>query len=606
MATSLIFHQSIPFNSSSKKTSLTSQITSNKIPSTVSEEVTKSKYSTVSSYKMNKFPYFLIGKIVSQCSHSLSSTKNFINGVGILIGPSIVLTVAHNLCHINKNEVIFSKSVCFYPAANGDFVPFTTFKSKEYYIPQEYINATLKGDKEEQLSNDWGVVFFDEDIGDEVLTLFDISNKNNDNIMTDGILYSFFTNEDNKVTLKNNSNIALVGYSEQRSIYRNSNAFHLNSFSKNEAYSTNVYDNNLTNMTSHASSLGTQGKITSEILNEGRDLFRTSITSANNINLSIESFPLSSPHYQKENSVDFLILYDPDGMFLDYDGEYTEYDKVVMSESIGELSRSDMVDDNISYKISTYKGQSGSPVFIFSPETNEYTFIGLHSRRGPCKYGDNKDISLLSFYSSICDFNKGIGIYGVRKKIIIGIITKEFSKRKIQLTEDISVKYQPYIFKMISLSYGGEVKFMGLFRVDVLLSLIFGFAGKLLLIPDEFILLSYNNEDNEEDILNYNYDKEKSLIDIFGDYFYNKITFEVGINIKKYGEHLAKKILNNFLLKNKITDEELVVNFKEYTKEIFSSVFEEISFLDKNIVNYGLLFKKIRKNILLQLKIKSP
>lgn len=605
MATSLIFHQSIPFKSSSNKTSLTSQITNNETLSTISKEVTKSKYLTISPNKMNKFPYYLIGKIVSQCSHSLSSTKNFINGVGILIGPSIVLTVAHNLCHINKNEVIFAKNICFYPAANGDFVPFTTFKSKDYYIPQEYINATLKGDKQQQLSNDWGVVFFDEDIGDEVFTLFDIWNKDNSNTMTDGILYSFFTNEDNKVKLKKNTNIALVGYTEQRNIQINSNAFQVNIFSKNDTYRTNVDDNNLTNITSYTSSLGTQGKLTSEILDEGRDLFRGSNTSTSNINLSIESFPLSSPHYQKENSVEFLILYDPDGMFIDYEGEYSEYDKVVMSESIGEISRGDMIDDNIAYKISTYKGQSGSPVFIFSPETNEYTFIGLHSRRGPCKYED-KDISLLSFYSSICEFNKGIGIYGVRKKRIISIIIEELSKKKIQLTEDISIKYQPHIFKMISLSYRGEIKVTGLFRVDVLLSLVFGFAGKLLLIPEEFILLSNLNEDNEEDILNFNYDRDKCVIDIFGDNFNNKITFEVGINIKKYGEYLAKKILNKFLLKNKITEEELIENFKDYTKEIFSSIFEEISFLGKNILDYGLLFKKIRKNILLQLKLKSP
>lgn len=603
MATSSIFRQSIPYKLSSNKISFVPQIPNNEILSTISKEVTKSKYSTVSSWKMNKFPYFLIGKIVSQCSHSQSSTKNFINGVGILIGPRIVLTVAHNLCHIYKNEVIFSKSVCFYPAANGDFVPFTTFKSKEYFIPPGYINATLKGDKQQQLSNDWGVVLFDKNIGDEILTLFDICTKDNSNLKTNEILYSFFTNEDNKNKLKNNSNIALVGYTEQRGMYRNSNAFQLNSFSKNDTCSTNIDDNNLTNITtSHASSLGTQGKLTSEILNEGRDLFRTSITSANNVNLSIESFPLSSPHYQKENSVDFLILHDQDGIFLDYEGEYTEYDKVVMSESIGELSTSEMTDDNIAYKISTYKGQSGSPVFIFSSETNEYTFIGLHSRRGPCKY-DDKDLSLLSFSSSICDFNKGIGIYGVRKKRIISIITEVFSKKKTKMIEDISINYQSYIFKMVSLSYGGEIKVMGLFRVDVLLSLIFGFAGKLLLIPDEFILLSSSNYDNEKNILNYNYDRDKSLIDIFGDNFNNKIIFEVCINIKKYGEYLAQKILKNFLFKNKLTEKELAENFNEHTKEFFSNIFEEISFLNNNIIDYGLLFKKIRKNIFFQLKL---
>ena len=49
--------------------------------------------------------------------------------------------------------------------------------------------------------------------------------------------------------------------------------------------------------------------------------------------------------------------------------------------------------------------------------------------------------------------------------------------------------------------------------------MIFGFAGKLLLIPDEFILLSSSNYDNEKNILNYNYDRDKSLIDIFGDNF---------------------------------------------------------------------------------------
>lgn len=171
------------------------------------------------------------------------------------------------------------------------------------------------------------------------------------------------------------------------------------------------------------------------------------------------------------------------------------------------------------------------------------------------------------------------------------------------MIEDISINYQSYIFKMVSLSYGGEIKVMGLFRVDVLLSLIFGFAAKLLLIPDEFILLSSSNYDNEKNILNYNYDRDKSLIDIFGDNFNNKIIFEVCINIKKYGEYLAQKILKNFLLKNKLTEKELAENFNEHTKEFFSNIFEEISFLNNNIIDYGLLFKKIRKNIFFQLKL---
>ena len=62
---------------------------------------------------MNQFLYYLIGKVVSK--FEIDGINKFLNEVRILIEPNIVLTVVHNLCHLNQNcKNLYTKKVIIF------------------------------------------------------------------------------------------------------------------------------------------------------------------------------------------------------------------------------------------------------------------------------------------------------------------------------------------------------------------------------------------------------------------------------------------------------------------------------------------------------------
>jgi hypothetical protein len=144
-----------------------------------------------------------------------------------------------------------------------------------------------------------------------------------------------------------------------------------------------------------------QGKLTSELIQEGKDYVKHNKSTHDNTfqhnssNQEIdksndtESLITSSNDYTlssiKDNGIDYIIL-----DLKEYNREFDSSDvnKLIMSESCGEMELSSDK-ESISYKISTYKGQSGSPVFLKykNEKTNTYvySFLGIHSRRGPSR-----------------------------------------------------------------------------------------------------------------------------------------------------------------------------------------------------------------------------
>jgi len=136
----------------------------------IGNEPVKNKYETVKFHKLNIFPYFLIGKV--QSKFEINGNERYLNGVGILIGPDILLTVAHNLIAAHDNEIIEAKRIYFFPAANGDFSAFESVKSVRTYVPDDYINAIKDNDRVNQINNDWGLVYLSSNIGLDITTLF--------------------------------------------------------------------------------------------------------------------------------------------------------------------------------------------------------------------------------------------------------------------------------------------------------------------------------------------------------------------------------------------------------------------------------------------------
>jgi V8-like Glu-specific endopeptidase len=431
----------------------------------VTNEPEKNKYETVKFHKLNIFPYFLIGKVVSK--FDFDGVNKFLNGVGILIGPNILLTVAHNLCHQTAaKKILITKKVCFFAAANGDFNLFEPVKSEKIYIPPEYITSLKTDNKEEQLYNDWGLVYLSSPIGDHIVQILDVEKTNHIKIIEG--LYQFFVNNQNlnlaKLSKQTKSEkISIVGYTEFKDNYRNNQAYKfLSNFTKTgvKTEGSNVapieqpsksptpYYNDFSKLVKNNFStnfnnfnFANQGKLISELVNEKELLQVTNGDKKININININTDTeglLSNPrlfdNYRKSgnglginahghsqenfsnNGIDYIILNHED---LNKDFDISDSDKLIMSESKGNLIGYQQDENNlddmnnalepstaellkaIKYQISTYKGQSGSPIFLRIKKMTDknnpknknhqyiYNFIGLHSRRGPIA-GDQK------------------------------------------------------------------------------------------------------------------------------------------------------------------------------------------------------------------------
>jgi V8-like Glu-specific endopeptidase len=156
----------------------------------VDNEPQNNKYEGIKFHKLNEYPYFLIGKVISK--FEFDGQNQHLKGVGILVGPDVVLTVAHNLCYMKSQGNIYkAKQVYFEPAANGKFNLFEKIKFRSYHVPDNYISALNDNDENAQLYNDWGLIFLSQPVGDSISKYFDI--KNCKYLDVKNGLYSFFS-----------------------------------------------------------------------------------------------------------------------------------------------------------------------------------------------------------------------------------------------------------------------------------------------------------------------------------------------------------------------------------------------------------------------------
>ena len=358
------------------------------------------------------------------------------------------------------------------------------------------------------------------------------------------------------------------------------------------------------------------------------------------------------------NGIDYIVLNEKD---LNKEFDLNDADKQIMSESKGKL----VIDDNeknfnLRYKISTYKGQSGSPIFLRYKRISNikkgeyvYQFIGLHSRRGPLKNfyesekmsqltenlftNDIQGIEILNFpiknnninkisfddnfddfkkksniilndnkknYNEIvilngsCDYNCAVSILNSTIPKIVSLIENNIKEIK-NLEKSISQNIIKSEFIYTKILLNDEVKLTGLFKSYVPLSILFSFGSKIFKVPKEYILLEDIANPFGLSIQNFNYDQNKKLCEALEDPDNSSsISFELNLNIKKYGEFLANNILEKYLENYDLEESQLKKDFKKHIKGLFHIIFREINKFENIPLTYGKLFKKIRKMIL--------
>ena len=188
----------------------------------IGNEPPKNKYETVKLHKLNIFPYFLIGKV--QSKFEINGSDKYLNGVGILIGPDVLLTVAHNIVTLVDNEIIESKRIYFFPAANGDFTTFDNVKSIKTYVNDEYLQALKTNDRLSQINNDWGIVYLSSAVGLEISTLFGLNEVYSNYLKVNhDRLYSYFAyneSQDMSKMVGLSEKISIIGYTECKAQYK--------------------------------------------------------------------------------------------------------------------------------------------------------------------------------------------------------------------------------------------------------------------------------------------------------------------------------------------------------------------------------------------------
>ena len=634
----------------------------------ISKEPLSNQYEIVPYSLLNLFPKCLVGRIITK--FLIGKTTKYQYGVAILIGPRIVLTVAHNLLI----DGIKADKIFFCPISNGNFSLCDNIISDKFYIPNEFIFYGNINEKKEQLLHDWGLIFFDWDVGDFIINSVNAYYKDYSGYLKENSgLYQFFLNELNN-DIKNykddycKNELIILGYTsyeEALKFSRNNLNKKKNDYLRTKSLTDShpklnqpdirFYPNSESNpMNKHI-----QGKIFAELVNEMD-------TSNNNsfLNLNIEqiisennsNIPSSSiEETRKENEYDSYlitklfrksfqknkndysyyenykniipyILFDEVNKFQDIYDDNPKLD-LVMTESKGKILTiiSERSNNIIKYRITTYKGQSGSPIFLNDIKTNKLKFLGLHSRRGPVvdimkiiKLYDKKNESDLnksfSYYSSLSKKNKSLEnlidpVNGVCDfNIALGFNTETIYKiKQICYSQTIPMVLSNYkidsVYFNISLFIQKSNKiYNGIFRRNLMLKDIFIISSKIVGINEDYILL----RDNSEMIYNYMFDKEKTLEEVFNDnnnlieknlIYYQKI-FEIGINTKVYCENAANTIINDFLTNNFLNINQLKENLSQYSIPLFQNIFEFLKSIDCKLQIYGVIFKKIRTNIL--------
>ena len=626
----------------------------------ISKEPLSNQYEIIPYSSLDLFPNCLVGRIITK--FLIGKTTKYQYGVAILIGPRIVLTVAHNLLI----DGIKADKIFFCPISNGNFSLCDNIISDKFYIPNEFIYYGNINEKKEQLLYDWGLIFFNWDVGDYIINSVNGYYKDyNGYLKENSCLYQFFLNELNNNDNYDNENISkniliILGYtSYDEALKFNENNIinsNKNSFLRTKSHQMIHQSNKLLYNKIENSSINKQiqGKIFAELIDEINPLDNQFL----NLNIeneikenNINSLSLNE-ETKKENEYDTYVItklfrksFQKNKNYLFYETDYNiipyilfdEIEKIkdiyndnpdkdlVMTHSKGKVLSiiSENKNNIIKYRITTYKGQSGSPIFLKDIKNNQLRFLGLHSRRGPVidvlkiikLYYNKKNLNRSFSYESsslpkknkflenlidpvngVCDFNIALGF---NKETILKISQICYAQTVPMFLSDYNI--DSIYFNISLLIYKSNKVINGLFKRNLMLEDIFIISSKIIGIDVDYILL----RDNTEMIYNYNFDKEKTLEEVFNynnivieDLVYYQKFFEIGINIKAYCEDSSNEIISEFLSNNYIKINQLKENLSQHSILLFKSIFEHLSSIDCKLQIYGEIFKKIRKNIL--------
>ena len=532
---------------------------------------------------MNLHPYVFLGKLET---HFLNTANQHCisEGVGFLIGNDIILTSAHNIYNgINEPTLIE-----FTPLINGAIKLITPIKVIHYEIMHEFRERKLKGITDDILMYDFAVCFLEKKLGSEIIEMFNINTKIETkfkffNFGNKQLFYYFMQLKNEMMNLNHKfsdgnmcEKIAMISYINYKAEYLQTEHFRFKtSILRALSNKTNIIHETTHNNDYHifmpefkekkrnANNIKSLNNNTMYLENDSTLLTECRGTLCNTLGVYKNKKGKSSDNLQEDIRVSEISLSDrPTRDTMSYN-RMSIYNK--------KLTHKDNKFYEMDYLITTYVGQSGSPIFL-RKKNNDYILIGIHSRSsGTFPLITNNSHEIQSNYilnSGMSLYNVGLALTPTIQSIIYKMISKNstFDINELQLSREMPFNNVSSNYYVVAIFINSNCILNGLFHKTInCMSIINIISKDYLGVSPEYIKLIYKSTNNNNNTCNC-YDHHTVIdlsqlqctdvtirldVEVVEDVFVRDVARNVISKIKETGKKVIKgnkKLLVNFIV----------------------------------------------------------
>ena len=464
---------------------------------------------------MNLHPYVFLGKLETHFLNT-ANQRCISEGVGFLIGNDIILTSAHNIYNgINEPTLIE-----FTPLINGAIKLLTPIKVVHYEIMHEFRERKLKGITDDILMYDFAVCFLEKKLGSEIIEMFNINTKVETkfkffNFGNKQLFYYFMQLKNEMMNLNHKfsdgnmcEKIAMISYINYKAEYLQTEHFRFKtsilralSNKQNITHDTtynhdyHIFMPEFKEKKRNANNIKSLNNNTMYLENDSTLLAECRGTLCNTLGVYKNKKGKSSDNLQEDIRVSEISLSDrPTRDTMSYN-RMSIYNKKLTHVRDNKFYEMD-------YLITTYVGQSGSPIFL-RKKNNDYILIGIHSRSsGTFPLITNNSHETQSNYilnSGMSLYNVGLALTPTIQSIIYKMISKNstFNVNELQLSREMSFNNVSSNYYVVAIFINSNCVLNGLFHRTInCMSIINIISKDYLGVSPEYIKLIYRNNNN--------------------------------------------------------------------------------------------------------------
>ena len=567
----------------------------------IENEPIENTYNIISPNNFSIFPYIFLGRLKQTFISPITKKKTTSTGIGILIGDDIVLTTAHNL-YLGKDYEILK--IEFIPLINGKIELIKPVICKKYVISKKF--EELKNENKYNDNNilpyDYGICFLNSFLGREIIRMFELENEEQFKFFHDNRFFQYFIDQVNYtekiISSFNNGKIdmkiSMISYIKLEEQYLNDPYFkYSNNIKKHKSSFYKNYSLRYSNFSSNEICTTRESTINEE-KNRISISFRNSFFNQNI--LFVDSYYILKENNLNDEKKD-------DFSFIDSNPNYVLCEskgKAFKKMNINIIKEENLTNNEyeLDYTITTYCGQSGSPIFAriknkkFKGKHN-YILIGIHSRSSYQIEPISKRHSLSYIKNSIIS-SSGFSLYNIGL-----LINTNIHNNIIKISDETpldSYKHKKIVhlndYIIIKCIFQYEIIFIGLFNK------IFPFHFIFSILSNNYFSINEENILIEIDNILYNYNEVK-LSNKKIENIIKKEEYKISLNILfNYGK-IIKSISNKLIYKIRE-----ISGFNSYKKKnkyecIVWNIHSELKCVYyKNQFLYSLLYNEIQKEVM--------